>query len=136
MRRFAMMLFLVSLCLEMSAEREPTFEQNGTKYFYIDKGSCSVCGYDAAHYHVGSGLYKDAISIWGKSVSGVVTIPSHIDGIPVTAISNYAFYNCKRITGVVVPSTVKSVGDWAFYRCTGMNKITFPEEMQQMGAVV
>jgi hypothetical protein len=44
---------------------------------------------------------------------GDVTIPSTIDGKPVTAIGNSAF-NKKQLTGVVIPNSVTTIGYGAF----------------------
>ena len=78
------------------------------------------------------------------------TVPSRIGGVNVTAIGDFAFWNCGAMTGVTIPSgvtkigdmafadcarltavgipgTVKSIGTGAFYNCAGIAKLTIPE---------
>ena len=42
----------------------------------------------------------------------------------VTSIGLDAFYNCKGLTSVDIPSSVTSIGDYAFYGCSGLISIT------------
>lgn len=55
--------------------------------------------------------YGDYIEISGfdQSVAEVV-IPSKIEGLPVTSIGNYAFYNCSGLTSIEIPDGVTSIG--------------------------
>jgi len=55
---------------------------------------------------------------------GAETIPSTIDGMPVTSIGDGAFYGCTGLTGVTIPDSVTSIGDWAFFACTSLTEIT------------
>lgn len=38
----------------------------------------------------------------------------------VTAIGDNAFFQCKQLTSVSIPSTVETLGDKAFFQCTGI----------------
>ena len=42
-----------------------------------------------------------------------------------TAIGNYAFYECKKLKSVVIPQKVTSIGKRAFGLCTNLNSIAF-----------
>ena len=44
-----------------------------------------------------------------------VSIPSQIEGKSVTAIGDYAFKDCKAVTGVNVPNTVTDMGGWIHF---------------------
>ncbi|MDY0339905.1 MAG: leucine-rich repeat protein [Coriobacteriia bacterium] len=73
------------------------------------------------------------------ATAGDVIIPQTITvgatDYTVTAISNYAFYGCKAITGVSFPDTLLTIGQYAFgaaeasaeaYACTALSSITIP----------
>jgi hypothetical protein len=44
-------------------------------------------------------------------------IPPSIDGIPVTAIGEQAFYHYSSLTGITLPDSVTAIGDGAFRDC-------------------
>ena len=48
------------------------------------------------------------------------TIPSTINGLPVTSIGPYAFYNCSNLANVTIPDTVTSIGYGAFEGCISL----------------
>ncbi len=54
---------------------------------------------------------------------GQVTIPSTIDGMPVTRIGDYAFYIKSNLANVTIPSSVISIGNRAFAYCTSLTAI-------------
>ena len=70
------------------------------------------------------------------SVSGSITIPSTIAGVAVTSIRKEAFYDCKLMTAVTIPSSVTSIGDNAFHGCLVLNNVTVPNSVTSMGASV
>ena len=51
----------------------------------------------------------------------------------VTAIGNYAFYNCSGLTSVTIPNSVNSIGKSAFYNCTGLTSVTIPKSVNSIG---
>lgn len=51
-----------------------------------------------------------------------VTIPSEIDGKPVTVIGLSAFEG-RGITSVVIPESVKTIDDWAFGNCSSLESV-------------
>ena len=61
--------------------------------------------------------------------TGVLTIPSTVDGRTVTTIDHYAFSMNKTITGVVIPSTVTSIG-WYAFSSSGIKSVTFSEGLE------
>ena len=57
-------------------------------------------------------------AVWPKP-SGCLTIPSSLGGVRVTKIHKHSFADCKDITSVKIPASVKSVS-WAFAQCDGL----------------
>ncbi len=53
----------------------------------------------------------------------VYSVVDKITGFPVVGIQDNAFYNCKKLTNVYIPSTVKTIGNQAFYGCENLKDI-------------
>lgn len=58
-----------------------------------------------------------------------VTVPARIDGLPVSAIGESAFYDCFTLTRAVVEEGITSIGAYSFVKCTNMAEITFPNSV-------
>jgi BspA type Leucine rich repeat region (6 copies) len=54
---------------------------------------------------------------------GAVTIPSTINGLPVTSIGSSAFYHCTSLTSVTIPNSVTSIGGDGFFACTSLASV-------------
>lgn len=74
-----------------------------------------------------------SITITGyKGAGGAVNIPGTIDGLPVKAIGEWAFYS-KSVTSVGIPSSITSIGDYAFDSCYGLTSVTIPDSVTNLG---
>ena len=62
-------------------------------------------------------------------LSGHVTIPSKLDGYPVTRIKQNAFDNCTELTSLTIPEGVTSIGNYAFYGCNKLTSVTMPSSI-------
>ena len=116
----SVLLTILSLMAGIAAYAE-TLIHDGIVYTVIDAAIAP------AKVAVDTGeKYVAAIA---TDTEGVVTIPETFseDGLEyrVTAISGYAFYNCRQITEIVIPQSVVSIGTYAFYG-SGIRKIALP----------
>ena len=68
-----------------------------------------------------------------KSTTGVITIPSTLDGYPVTSIGDGAFTECTRLAGVTIPHGVTRIGNDAFNGCTSLASVVIPDSVRSIG---
>lgn len=64
--------------------------------------------------------------------AGSVVIPSEINGIAVTEISNNAFYGSKTLKTLVIPEGVHTLGNAVFRGCDNFEKITIPDSVMNL----
>ena len=62
-----------------------------------------------------------------------IEIPSEIEGLPVTRIEAYAFYNCSDLTQVEIPNSIKYIGPGAFSECSNLTNISLPDSPIYIG---
>ena len=80
-------------------------------------------------------LFDDHAEAWGLSDSkyaGEITILPEISGLPVTAISESAFYSFEYVTGFHIPDSVTKIGALAFFDCSGLESITIPDSVTEI----
>ena len=87
--------------------------------------------YDIYTYEVGSDGTV-TITDCDDSAQGAITIPSQIDGKPVTSIGA-AFYYCISLTSITIPDSVTSIGGCAFEYCSSLTSITIPDSVTSIG---
>jgi hypothetical protein len=65
---------------------------------------------------------------------GAVTIPSTINGLSVTRIGDFAFYNNISLTSVTIPDSVTSIGNGTLGGCYNLTSVTVPNSVTNIGA--
>ncbi len=68
-----------------------------------------------------------------KSQESVVQIPAEIDGKPVVAISDKAFFMNSKAVEIIIPSGVETIGTSAFEACSVLKKITISSTVNSIG---
>ncbi len=69
------------------------------------------------------------------AISGNVTIPSELGGLPVVAIGENAFADCAKLTGITIPASVATIGDNAFVGCSGLKNVNYAGTQAQWEAI-
>ena len=67
-----------------------------------------------------------------KSTTGVVTIPSTVNGYKVVGIGGNAFYECTNIDRVIIPTSATYIGNTAF-AYTSIENIDIPNSVTWIG---
>jgi len=70
-------------------------------------------------------------SYW--SPDGTLSIPSELDGHPVTKIGKRAFAGCSALLGVTIPASVTCIDDGAFEGCSSVEEIALPNALEELG---
>ncbi|MGN0467128.1 MAG: fibronectin type III domain-containing protein [Acutalibacteraceae bacterium] len=105
--------FSLLFALSFSANAADKTVKSGDFVFSVGKSSASVVEYK------------------GKSEN--VKIPSTINSVPVTQISDYAFWQIRTMKSVSIPSGVKKIGVAAFNECTSLTKVVLPKNLTTLG---
>ena len=101
---------------------------SGRNEHFYEAGVCRLCGApqpvtegltfnlinDGTEYEVGQSLINDTS----------VLIPDTHNGLPVTRIGNYAFYDRPNLRSITIPDSVTSIGTLAFFACSNLSSVT------------
>ena len=63
---------------------------------------------------------------------GTAVIPAETNGLPVTGIGDFAFYE-SSLTNVFIPDSVNNIGAWAFDGCLSLTTVTIPASVNSVG---
>ena len=68
-----------------------------------------------------------------SGTNAAVTIPSTIDGLSVTAIGDFAFYESYGLTDITIPDSVVTIGDSAFEECSRLTLVILTNGIVSIG---
>ena len=125
-------LLALTLALIMVLGVAPISELAGVDWASLFAPKAEAATYDIYTYVVSSDG-KITITDCDESAKGAITIPSEIDGKPVTSIGGDAFRDCTGLTSITIPNSVTSIGGEAFRGCTGLTSITIPNSVTSIG---
>lgn len=61
------------------------------------------------------------------------TIKTVIINSGITNVGDYAFYACKKLTGITIPNGIMVIGTKSFYGCTNLPSIIIPDGVTSIG---
>ena len=62
-----------------------------------------------------------------------IVIPNEYNGLPVTSIGDRAFYDCDRLSSVVIGDSVTSIGQYAFSDCDSLSSVVIDDGVTSIG---
>ncbi|MEI7901010.1 MAG: leucine-rich repeat domain-containing protein [bacterium] len=71
-------------------------------------------------------IFNDATCAVMPQPEGALSIPSTLDGYPVTAIGDGAFDRCAKLASVKIPDSVTAIGEGAFFQCSSLKSVEIP----------
>ena len=131
---FLSLAIVFSFIVPVSAATETYTDTAGVKWYYEDKGDYIKIG--------GSNLpLNNGVSV----VVDEVTVPSVIDGKPVTVLQNAMYYkantdnsesksNCNFLAkAIVIPNSVTNIGQYSFRAQGQISEVTIPNSVTIVG---
>ena len=85
-------------------------------------------------FSVGDGSYEiKAADV--HSLPAEITIPSEINGLPVSTLSSLAFHEATALKSVIIPPGVINIGHSAFASCSSLVNVNVPEGVTSLRSV-
>lgn len=80
-------------------------------------------------------LYKSYVKLTSYiGESPEVTLPTEIDGKPVTVIGSLCFFETVGVTSVTISDSITTIEESAFYYCDKLISITIPDTVTKLGS--
>lgn len=113
------------------------FYENGNPLVIYENGSgdltqteVKINGISPISVYIGDNVISIGYSAFQACSCQSVTFSENSQLI---SIDNYAFYGCKSLTSITIPSGVTSIGGTAFQNCTSLTSITIPSSVTSIG---
>ena len=120
---------------EIIPAKEPSAAETGL----TEGKKCSVCGAilvpqkEVPHlltFKLNDDGQGYSVTECNTTASGVLEIPATYNGLPVTVIGYQAFYNCQKLTTIIIPEGVSRISGCAFEGCCALTRVSVPDSIQ------
>ena len=119
---------VIAAGVPLAAGTDPGAAITASAVLVVEEGDYTEGTTDSLYYN----KYSDHVTITGhKSGATSITIPSEIEGLPVTHIDDYAF-NGTEASSVEIPDTVTYIGHYAFTMSPNLTSITLPSSLEMI----
>ena len=109
-----------------SIEDEAFYDCTGLTAVYIDN-LAAWCNMEFATPESNPLYYARNLYLYGELVKELV-VPGNV-----SAVKQYAFYNCSEITNIVIPNCVTSIGESAFSGCSKTEGLYLGNSIESIG---
>ena len=99
--------------ITVQAADDTTYTSGDYKYRILDDGTAEITDYTGSATNL--------------------TLPSRLDGYPVTSIGDNSFRSCSTLESVTISNSIINLGDYAFYDCVSLESITIPNGVTSIG---
>ena len=83
---------------------------------------------------------KLGVKAANKDIEGEIVIPTYVlyEGkvLPVEYVAQWGFYNCIKVTKIVLPDTITLIRSYAFENCTELGTINISKNVSQVDSCV
>ena len=116
-REITIILFVLIISFSLKAE---TFEYEGLMYETVSENEVEV-SYWVSYKTPNSDTYNQVI------------IPDQIGNFTVVGIGDIAFLQCKELTTLQIPETLRYIGERAFEECISLSQLEIPDNVSSIG---
>lgn len=97
----------------------------------LDLSDCRIVANDYEHY---TGFHTEDDKLPARAFSDMYCLKSLKLPIGITAIGEYAFYDCRELGSLEIPDGVENIGVYALNKCIGLVSVQLPETVQSLGS--
>lgn len=124
MRKLSLFTFVMLLTVSAHADDSGSCGENVTYVYTEDTHTLTISG--TGEMSNESSNYKG----WAGYRNDIQKI---VIEAGVTSIGKYAFFGCKGLKSVSIPTTILTINDQAFYGCDALPSISIPNSVTSLG---